>query len=219
MDGTAALAALLTGCALFGDSDSGGGEEAGLEKFEAQFEAREEKYREAVNASLPVYADPVLDGLRSVRLKKFSGEAAFLDWMRETAAAASARDVYWQRDRGLMKAAMPMESAAEPMPAPPPVMAPAPAQSVAKDDAGADDEASQQIVVTGSPADSANPEITNNQKAGVDEGGIVKQIGTHLVVLQDGRLFVADLMPGGKARPEADRPRECLSLQRGRHLV
>ncbi|MGF7149657.1 hypothetical protein FHS96_003308 [Sphingomonas zeicaulis] len=39
----------------------------------------------------------------------------------------------------------------------------------------------------------ANPEITNNQMVGVDEGGIVKQIGRHLVVLQDGRLFSIDL--------------------------
>lgn len=39
----------------------------------------------------------------------------------------------------------------------------------------------------------ANPEITNNQTAGVDEGGIVKQVGRYLVMLQDGRLFSADL--------------------------
>ena len=43
----------------------------------------------------------------------------------------------------------------------------------------------------------ANAEITNNQTVGVDEGGIVKQIGRFLVVLQDGRLFSADL--GGDA--------------------
>ena len=42
-------------------------------------------------------------------------------------------------------------------------------------------------------AATANPEITNNQTVGVDEGGIVKQIGHHLVVLQDGRLFSVDL--------------------------
>ena len=46
----------------------------------------------------------------------------------------------------------------------------------------------------------ANPEITNNQTVGVDEGGIVKQIGNHLVVLQDGRLFSIDL--GGEAGAE-----------------
>ena len=44
--------------------------------------------------------------------------------------------------------------------------------------------------VAGQPG---NPEITNNQSVGVDEGGIVKQVGRFLVVLQDGRLFSADL--------------------------
>lgn len=39
----------------------------------------------------------------------------------------------------------------------------------------------------------SNPAITNNQTVGVDEGGIVKQIGRFLIVLQDGRLFSADL--------------------------
>ncbi|HEX8366660.1 MAG TPA: beta-propeller domain-containing protein [Allosphingosinicella sp.] len=41
--------------------------------------------------------------------------------------------------------------------------------------------------------DGSTPSITNNQTAGVDEGGIIKQIGRFLVVLQDGRLFSADL--------------------------
>jgi hypothetical protein len=44
-----------------------------------------------------------------------------------------------------------------------------------------------------------NPTITNNQTAGVDEGGIVKQIGRFLVVLEDGRLFSADLGAGAGA--------------------
>ena len=44
------------------------------------------------------------------------------------------------------------------------------------------------IVVTGSRVEAA-PEITNNQEAGVDEGGIVKVSGDYLVVLRRGRLF------------------------------
>ncbi|HEX8191798.1 MAG TPA: beta-propeller domain-containing protein [Allosphingosinicella sp.] len=47
-----------------------------------------------------------------------------------------------------------------------------------------------------SVAQPGNPEITNNQTIGVDEGGIVKQVGRFLVVLQDGRLFSADLGTG-----------------------
>src|ERR1700741_2839349 len=37
--------------------------------------------------------------------------------------------------------------------------------------------------------------ITNVQTQGVDEGGIVKQIGRFLIVLQDGRLFVVNTRP------------------------
>jgi hypothetical protein len=47
-----------------------------------------------------------------------------------------------------------------------------------------------------SAGQASNPAITNNQTIGVDEGGIVKQIGRFLVVLQDGRLFSADIGEG-----------------------
>lgn len=50
------------------------------------------------------------------------------------------------------------------------------------------------ITVTGSRV--ANETITNNQVAGVDEGDVVKKIGNHLVVLQDGRLFSVGLRDG-----------------------
>ncbi len=39
----------------------------------------------------------------------------------------------------------------------------------------------------------ANEGITNNQESGADEGGIVKNIGDHLVVLRKGRLFAVDV--------------------------
>ena len=45
----------------------------------------------------------------------------------------------------------------------------------------------------------AGPEITNNPTIGVDEGGMVKQVGRFLVILQDGRLFSADLGEGAGA--------------------
>ncbi len=47
------------------------------------------------------------------------------------------------------------------------------------------------ISVSGAVADSES--ITNVQTAGVDEGGIVKQHGRHLVVLRRGRLFTLDV--------------------------
>jgi hypothetical protein len=43
---------------------------------------------------------------------------------------------------------------------------------------------------------SANDSITNNQELGVDEGGIVKNIGEHLVVLHKGRLSVVSVADG-----------------------
>lgn len=55
-----------------------------------------------------------------------------------------------------------------------------------------------EIVVTATRIDDTNPSITNTQEAGVDEGDIVKQIGQYLIVMQDGRLFSIDLLPGGE---------------------
>jgi hypothetical protein len=43
-----------------------------------------------------------------------------------------------------------------------------------------------------------NPEITNNQNIGVDEGGIVKQVGKYLLTLQEGRIFVVNTQGGDK---------------------
>jgi hypothetical protein len=56
----------------------------------------------------------------------------------------------------------------------------------------------QEVVLTGARR-AQSTSITNNQEAGVDEGDIVKQIGRFLLVLQDGRIFVADTRPGGQA--------------------
>lgn len=43
----------------------------------------------------------------------------------------------------------------------------------------------------------ANEAITNNQEAGVDEGGIVKNIGDALVVLRKGRLYAVSVAAAG----------------------
>ena len=52
-----------------------------------------------------------------------------------------------------------------------------------------------EIVVTGSRVTA--PSITNNQEAGVDEGGIVKMSGQTLVILRRGRLFTVDTSGDG----------------------
>jgi len=61
-----------------------------------------------------------------------------------------------------------------------PMEAAAPAPKLQAREAGADDEG-----------------ITNNQVAGVDEGGIVKVSGEHLVILRRGRLFTVSTAGGG----------------------
>jgi hypothetical protein len=53
------------------------------------------------------------------------------------------------------------------------------------------------VVASAAPANDA---ITNNQVAGVDEGGIVKVVGDHLVILRRGRLFTVSTA-GGALRP------------------
>ena len=54
----------------------------------------------------------------------------------------------------------------------------------------------------GAMADAATDNITNVQTQGVDEGGIVKQAGEHLVILRRGRLFTVRV-GGDDLRPVA----------------
>jgi len=53
-----------------------------------------------------------------------------------------------------------------------------------------------------SAAESSATSITNVQTAGVDEGGIVKQVGEHLVILRRGRLFTVRVA-GDQLQPVA----------------
>src|SRR6185503_12065995 len=46
--------------------------------------------------------------------------------------------------------------------------------------------------VTAKAAEAAADSVTNVQHAGVDEGGIVKLHGEHLVILRRGRLFTVE---------------------------
>lgn len=55
------------------------------------------------------------------------------------------------------------------------------------------------VSITAGSADEAES-VTNTQEAGVDEGGIVKLHGDHLVILRRGRLFTVDIR-GGALRP------------------
>jgi hypothetical protein len=104
-------------------------------------------------------------------LARFESEAQLKEWL----------EAYRKRVRADPQR-MPAVIAMETMSAP----AAPPAQATAKDEP----------VARGAAGES----VTNVQTAGVDEGGIVKTHGDHLVVLRRGRLFTVSLRDGGLAR-------------------
>lgn len=142
----------------------------------------------------PSAEDPALRKLTAERLEKFSSEQEFADYLGRVRAIAKERGAWWAGE------GMQYASLQPPEPAPP-------------CDPNVEDCDRDPVVVTGSsisaPASVSTPvtvmgmstgesstgadTITNVQKAGVDEGDIVKRIGRHLIVLQDGRLFAVDM--------------------------
>lgn len=128
--------------------------------------------------------DAVLDPGKGVTLKRFASDAAFRAYMIKKIGKPNRRnnEVY------------------EVVPPPPVVVAPAPVSAPA-----ANESAKMSADAAPAAGATANPEITNNQTVGVDEGGIVKQIGNYLIVLQDGRLFSVDLGKAGGTMQVADR--------------
>lgn len=106
-------------------------------------------------------------------LKAFASDKALTHFFVERAARQ-------KRLRQAKQAPLPPLAVPSPaLPAPPP---PPPAPEM--ESASPVVSASENIVVTGAKAS-----ITNTQEADVDEGGIVKVHGKHLVVLRRGRLF------------------------------
>lgn len=101
-------------------------------------------------------------------------------------------------EEGLAIAVPPPPPPPSPPPPPPPPPSPPPAGAAPPPVASAPAAAAPSVVVTGSAAAAPdNPGITNVQVAGVDEGGIVKVIGEHLVILRRGRLFTVSTAGGG----------------------
>lgn len=116
--------------------------------------------------TVPTPADNPADGLRP-----FADDQAFDALLQRWAAQAEERAKAEQaRWRAMQSSDSAVLSAPPPPAPPPPAAAPAPAEAAPA--AGAAEES-----------------ITNVQTAGVDEGGIVKRHGEHLVVLRRGRLF------------------------------
>lgn len=112
------------------------------------------------------------------RLEKFSGDTEFELYLKNVQAARRVTSTYGAADGSMRLAQADTGDAA-------------PQECIDIDCA---ESGYGEIVVTGARNSApASPSITNNQKAGVDEGDIVKRIGDHLVILQDGRLFSVDL--------------------------
>jgi hypothetical protein len=112
-------------------------------------------------------------------LPAFESEAelrAWIDKLKEKAKEAPARRA--QMAGGMADNMITMPASAAPPPA---------AQALAKAEPAA-----------------AAESVTNVQTAGVDEGGIVKVHGDHLVVLRRGRLFTVSLREGLKTESMAD---------------
>jgi len=125
-------------------------------------------------------------------LKPFADEAELQQVLAQWRAEAEKR----QRASRRAPSAMVQNAAPAPMSAAPPPPSPAAAPVLAESAAKA----------------KAEDGITNVQTAGVDEGGIVKRAGDHLIVLRRGRLFTVrvgsdDLRPVAMAdayAPDAD---------------
>ncbi|MES2445213.1 MAG: beta-propeller domain-containing protein [Pseudomonadota bacterium] len=139
------------------------------------------------SASAPIAAQApqdlsVFQGKAGPTLRRFASAAAFARYLKTVRGGRG----------GYAPPMMVME-------APPSVSMPNAAPAIQQ---SAELRSSTNIAAIDAPASPANPEITNNQTVGVDEGGIVKQIGHFLVVLQDGRLFSIDLgtTPGAAMR-------------------
>lgn len=109
-------------------------------------------------------------------LTPFKDEAEFDRLLAQWTKRAEEQRRKRERERRMLAAT------AVSAPAPPP----APAAAVAMESASS---TLDRVEVTGSRADAPEESITNVQTAGVDEGGIVKRHGDHLVVLRRGRLF------------------------------
>jgi hypothetical protein len=129
----------------------------------------------------------VAAALPAASLRAYRSEAEFVQALAQWRQAAEALQAERRRDRAAT-ASQGMAPGGPPMP-----MTAAPSALASKAAPAA--EAAATVTAT---ADS----ITNVQTAGVDEGGIVKRAGDHLVILRRGRLFTVQV--GGDAlRPVA----------------
>ena len=140
----------------------------------------------ALSAALPL-PSRAADTAPRKTLTAFASEAQLRDFFKRYVDEQRAR-----QQRQLPDSAALASNASNGMqyaPSPPPAAAPAAAPA-------AEIAAPMQMKATGAllarAADGAES-VTNTQSAGVDEGGIVKVHGKHLVMLRRGRLFTVDI--------------------------
>ena len=104
-------------------------------------------------------------------LKSFNSEAELDDYLKKL------RSKYEQAQKKAI-----VNPSKMPMPPPSPMMANASALGIS---GAVADETTKGVV--------GSESVTNNQSIGVDEGGIVKNHGKHVVILRRGRLFTIDI--------------------------
>ena len=191
--GAAAVVLLLAGVSAA--SGQGAAQQSAAQKSAAERERRAaEARRQIAEAPRPMAA--ALARFTSPALTRFADEAEFDAYVRALRAARheeeEIRDRAWRRTAEwrpvrFARAQAGAGQAATDTPQPPVCD---PEEESCNED--------RVVTVTGSRITTRNASITNNQMRGVDEGDIVKQIGRHLLILSDGRIFVVDTRPRGR---------------------
>ena len=126
----------------------------------------------------------------------FAGQnASAQDQRRAAGPHASGSLVSFRSDAELRRVLRRLR-APEPPPPPPPPPPGAASAVVVEQEIELQQANVAEEVLRDLPGATVNPGITNTQEANVDEGGIVKVIGEHLVILRRGRLFTVSLASG-----------------------
>jgi hypothetical protein len=134
-----------------------------------------------------------VDRWNSPRLTRFRSEREFRRYLRDLRAAG------WFAPPIPPPAPPAMYAPPPPPPPPPPAAVPPPGSAITVTGTRIQQpnlESASPVAVLGT-ASVDNPQITNVQERGVDEGDIIKQVGRYLLVLQDGRVFSIDTRSGG----------------------
>lgn len=142
-----------------------------------------------------------LDRWNSPRLTRFRSERDFRRYLRDLRDSGSiAPPILPPSPPPPPPAYAPPPPPGSPAPPPPPPPPPAAAASPGTAITVTGARVHQPGAESASPVSVAggtdNPQITNVQERGVDEGDIIKQVGRYLLVLQDARVFSIDTRAG-----------------------